>query len=166
MAGDKDQSLLSTRGPDWFTDGFHLSPSPKDLLTLPGGEHSLGGITGYGVTETTDEDPERVALVRRASTAYLRKAFWSWRRGLGRRAARGRDRVEMTFGIMTAPMQVGYADILRVWREADAIPEIAHAWLFDHLMPIGGDPDGPIHEAGRCSPRSRRRPHGCASACW
>ncbi|WP_051797732.1 alpha/beta hydrolase family protein [Catenuloplanes japonicus] len=75
VAGDKDQSLLSTRGPDWFTDGFHLSPSPKDLLTLPGGEHSLGGITGYGVTETTDEDPERVALVRRASTAYLRKAF-------------------------------------------------------------------------------------------
>ncbi|MEW2401599.1 LLM class flavin-dependent oxidoreductase [Streptomyces sp. NPDC046862] len=50
------------------------------------------------------------------------------------------------FGIMTAPMQVDYHDILRVWREADAIPEIEHAWLFDHLMPIGGDPDGPIHE--------------------
>jgi len=51
-----------------------------------------------------------------------------------------------SFGIMTAPMQVGYADILRVWQEADAIPEIEHAWLFDHLMPIGGDPDGPIFE--------------------
>ena len=50
------------------------------------------------------------------------------------------------FGIMTAPMQVGYHDILRVWREADAIPEIEHAWLFDHLMPIGGDPNGPIFE--------------------
>jgi alkanesulfonate monooxygenase SsuD/methylene tetrahydromethanopterin reductase-like flavin-dependent oxidoreductase (luciferase family) len=50
------------------------------------------------------------------------------------------------FGIMTAPMQVSYDDVLRVWREADAIPEIEHAWLFDHLMPIGGDPDGPIHE--------------------
>lgn len=50
------------------------------------------------------------------------------------------------FGIMTAPMQVDYPDILRVWREADAIPEIEHAWLFDHLMPIGGDPDGPIFE--------------------
>jgi alkanesulfonate monooxygenase SsuD/methylene tetrahydromethanopterin reductase-like flavin-dependent oxidoreductase (luciferase family) len=50
------------------------------------------------------------------------------------------------FGIMTAPMQVGYADILRVWEEADAVPEIEHAWLFDHLMPIGGDPDGPIFE--------------------
>jgi alkanesulfonate monooxygenase SsuD/methylene tetrahydromethanopterin reductase-like flavin-dependent oxidoreductase (luciferase family) len=50
------------------------------------------------------------------------------------------------FGIMTAPMQVGYHDVLRVWREADTIPQIEHAWLFDHLMPIGGDPDGPIFE--------------------
>jgi alkanesulfonate monooxygenase SsuD/methylene tetrahydromethanopterin reductase-like flavin-dependent oxidoreductase (luciferase family) len=50
------------------------------------------------------------------------------------------------FGIMTAPQQVDYHDVLRVWREADAIPEIEHAWLFDHLMPIGGDPGGPIHE--------------------
>ncbi|WP_030546934.1 LLM class flavin-dependent oxidoreductase [Streptomyces albus] len=51
-----------------------------------------------------------------------------------------------SFGIMTAPMQVHYHDVLRVWREADAIPEIEHAWLFDHLMPIGGDPDGPAYE--------------------
>ena len=51
-----------------------------------------------------------------------------------------------TFGITTAPMQVSYQDILRVWREADAIPEIEHAWLFDHLMPIAGDPSGPIFE--------------------
>lgn len=50
------------------------------------------------------------------------------------------------YGIMTAPMQVDYADVLRVWREADEIPRIEHAWLFDHLMPIGGDPDGPIFE--------------------
>jgi alkanesulfonate monooxygenase SsuD/methylene tetrahydromethanopterin reductase-like flavin-dependent oxidoreductase (luciferase family) len=51
-----------------------------------------------------------------------------------------------SFGIMTAPQQVGYHDVLRVWREADAIGEIEHAWLFDHLMPIGGDPDGPAFE--------------------
>ncbi|WP_106399846.1 LLM class flavin-dependent oxidoreductase [Actinocorallia populi] len=50
------------------------------------------------------------------------------------------------FGIMTAPAQVGYHDVLRVWREADTIPQIEHAWLFDHLMPIGGDPDGPAYE--------------------
>src|ERR1700755_1780620 len=53
---------------------------------------------------------------------------------------------EPQFGIMTAPQQVGYDEIVRVWREADAIPEIEHAWLFDHLMPIGGDPNGPIFE--------------------
>jgi len=51
-----------------------------------------------------------------------------------------------SFGIATAPMQVDYADILRVWREADTIPQIEHAWLFDHLMPIAGDPSGPIFE--------------------
>src|ERR1700738_379151 len=50
------------------------------------------------------------------------------------------------FGIMTAPMQVDYHDVLRVWQEADAIGQIEHAWLFDHLMPIGGDPGGPIFE--------------------
>jgi alkanesulfonate monooxygenase SsuD/methylene tetrahydromethanopterin reductase-like flavin-dependent oxidoreductase (luciferase family) len=51
-----------------------------------------------------------------------------------------------SFGILTAPMQAPYEDILRVWREADAIEEIEHAWLFDHLMPIAGDPRGPVFE--------------------
>src|ERR1700704_6283982 len=51
-----------------------------------------------------------------------------------------------SFGIMTAPSQVDYHDVLRVWREADTIPEIEHAWLFDHLMPIFGDPSGPTYE--------------------
>jgi alkanesulfonate monooxygenase SsuD/methylene tetrahydromethanopterin reductase-like flavin-dependent oxidoreductase (luciferase family) len=52
----------------------------------------------------------------------------------------------VSFGIATAPQQVSYHDILRVWKEADAIPQIEHAWLFDHLLPIGGDPTGPIFE--------------------
>lgn len=51
-----------------------------------------------------------------------------------------------SFGIMTAPMQVAYEDLLRVWREADGIAAIEHAWLFDHLMPLGGDPLGPAFE--------------------
>jgi len=51
-----------------------------------------------------------------------------------------------SFGVATAPMQVSYEDILRVWREADGVPEIEHAWLFDHLMPIAGDRNGPIFE--------------------
>jgi hypothetical protein len=38
-------------------------------------------------------------------------------------------------GIMTAQQQVSYRDILRVWREAETVPQIEHAWLFDHLMP-------------------------------
>jgi alkanesulfonate monooxygenase SsuD/methylene tetrahydromethanopterin reductase-like flavin-dependent oxidoreductase (luciferase family) len=50
------------------------------------------------------------------------------------------------FGIGTAPSQVDYRDIERVWHEADAIPEIEHAWLYDHLMPIFGDLDGPTYE--------------------
>ena len=52
----------------------------------------------------------------------------------------------VSFGIMTAPMQVDYDDVVRVWQEADTIAAIDHAWLFDHLMPIGGDPEGPIFE--------------------
>jgi alkanesulfonate monooxygenase SsuD/methylene tetrahydromethanopterin reductase-like flavin-dependent oxidoreductase (luciferase family) len=51
-----------------------------------------------------------------------------------------------SFGIMTAPSQVTYEDVLRVWREADSIPQIEHAWLFDHLIPIFGDPSGPAFE--------------------
>jgi hypothetical protein len=51
-----------------------------------------------------------------------------------------------SFGIATAPSQVAYDDLARVWREADTIPQIEHAWLYDHLMPIFGDPDGPTFE--------------------
>jgi alkanesulfonate monooxygenase SsuD/methylene tetrahydromethanopterin reductase-like flavin-dependent oxidoreductase (luciferase family) len=54
--------------------------------------------------------------------------------------------MDVRFGIATAPQQVSYGDILRVWREADTVPEIEHAWLFDHLLPIAGDPSGPIFE--------------------
>lgn len=75
VAGDHDQSALSTRGPDWFTDPYSLSPGSKSLLTLFGAEHSLGGIPGYGVAETTDESPGRVALVQRLTWAYLRSAL-------------------------------------------------------------------------------------------
>ncbi|MEV6236284.1 alpha/beta fold hydrolase [Lentzea sp. NPDC051838] len=73
VAGDQDGSEhLTTNGPQWHEDPFHLSPGPKDLLVLEGGEHGLGGVSGYDVAETTDESPERVALVQRLTTAYLR----------------------------------------------------------------------------------------------
>jgi predicted dienelactone hydrolase len=76
VAGDKDVSALAVRGPDWFTDAYFLSPGTKSLLTLFGAEHSLGGISGYTSTETTDESPDRVALIRRLTWAYLRSTLY------------------------------------------------------------------------------------------
>ncbi|WP_439675001.1 alpha/beta hydrolase family protein [Embleya sp. MST-111070] len=75
VAGDRDESPLSVRGPEWLADPYHLSPGPKSLFTLFGAEHSLGGIAGYEVRETTDENPERVALIQRVTLAYLRHAL-------------------------------------------------------------------------------------------
>ncbi|KOU38193.1 chlorophyllase [Streptomyces sp. WM4235] len=75
VAGGRDQSQLSTRGPAWFTDAYHLSPAPKSLLAIAEGEHTLGGLAGERVAETTDEDPARVTLVADAISAYLHDAF-------------------------------------------------------------------------------------------
>ncbi|OHV35658.1 MULTISPECIES: alpha/beta hydrolase family protein [Pseudofrankia] len=75
VAGDQDHSPLTLRGPDWMTDPYFLSPGDKSLLTLFGAEHSLGGIPGYEAKETTDESPERVALIQRITWAYLRHAL-------------------------------------------------------------------------------------------
>ncbi|MFE1169342.1 alpha/beta hydrolase family protein [Nocardiopsis sp. NPDC058789] len=75
VAGGRDDSPLSTRGPEWFTDAYHLSPAPKSLLDIPEGEHTLGGLAGEAVAETTDEDPDRVALVADVVSAYLHHAL-------------------------------------------------------------------------------------------
>ncbi|MFJ8142520.1 alpha/beta hydrolase family protein [Streptomyces sp. NPDC096013] len=75
VAGDHDDSPLSTRGPDWFTDPYTHSPGDKTLLTLFGAQHSLGGISGREAAETTDENPARVALLQQLTTAYLRSAL-------------------------------------------------------------------------------------------
>lgn len=77
VAGDNDQSHLSSRGPDWFTDPYTYSPGNKSLLTLFEAEHSLGGISGYEVTETTDESPARVAMIQQLTTVFLRSALYS-----------------------------------------------------------------------------------------
>ena len=52
----------------------------------------------------------------------------------------------LRFGFKTAPQWTTYDDMLRVWQEADAVPELEHAWLFDHFMPLGNDPTGPCLE--------------------
>ncbi|WP_329138974.1 chlorophyllase [Streptomyces sp. NBC_01476] len=75
VAGDRDDSPLTVRGPDWLADPYALSPGGKSLLTVFGAEHSLGGIPGYEARETTDEDPGRVALIQRVTWAYLRHAL-------------------------------------------------------------------------------------------
>ncbi|MCW3464988.1 alpha/beta hydrolase family protein [Chitinophaga nivalis] len=76
VAGDQDNSPLTVRGPDWFTDAYTLSPGAHWLATLFGGEHLLGGISGYLVTETSDENPARVAAVQQLTWAYLRSALY------------------------------------------------------------------------------------------
>jgi F420-dependent oxidoreductase-like protein len=52
----------------------------------------------------------------------------------------------LRFGFKTAPQNTTYDEMLRVWLEADEIPELEHAWLFDHFMPIFGDYTGPCLE--------------------
>ena len=75
VAGDKDDSPLTVLGPEWFTDAFTLSPGADWLVTLFGGEHMLGGISGYLVTETTDENPQRVSAVQHVTCAYLQSVL-------------------------------------------------------------------------------------------
>ncbi|MER6136164.1 chlorophyllase [Streptomyces sp. NPDC001815] len=76
VAGDKDTAThLTVAGADWYADPYTLSPGPKSLLTLFDAEHGLGGVAGYDVAETTDENPERVAAVARLAWAYLRSAL-------------------------------------------------------------------------------------------
>jgi hypothetical protein len=76
VAGDHDYSPLTVLGPEWFTDAYTMSPGANRLVTLFGGEHMLGGISGYQVKETTDEDPDRVAAVQQLTWAYLRDALY------------------------------------------------------------------------------------------
>lgn len=77
VIGDRDASTyLCVRGPAWHADPYTLSTGPKSLLTLFGGEHILGGVSGYDAAETTDENPERVATIQRMTWAYLRSTLY------------------------------------------------------------------------------------------
>jgi F420-dependent oxidoreductase-like protein len=53
---------------------------------------------------------------------------------------------QLRFGIKTMPQYTTYDHMLRVWREADALPIFEHAWVFDHFVPINMDPEGPCLE--------------------
>lgn len=76
VAGDKDANPNFSERHDWRMDAYAQSPGPKCLLTIFGGEHILGGISGYDAAETSDEDPERVATVARLTWAYLRSELY------------------------------------------------------------------------------------------
>jgi F420-dependent oxidoreductase-like protein len=52
----------------------------------------------------------------------------------------------LRFGFKTAPQHTTYDEMLRVWLEADEIPELEHAWLFDHFMPLTPEYSGPCLE--------------------
>lgn len=87
VAGDRDDSAhLTVSGPGWHADPYLLAPGPKTLLTLFGAEHGLGGVSGYDVAETTDENPARVAALRQLTWAYLRSRLYpedpAWQRAL------------------------------------------------------------------------------------
>jgi len=56
------------------------------------------------------------------------------------------DATRVSFGLKTSPMHTTYQDILRTWQQADAVPEIEHAWLWDHMLPLSGPKDGPCFE--------------------
>lgn len=78
VAGDHDDSRHFTDvGPEWHADPYTLAGGPKTLLTLFGAEHGLGGIAGYDVAETTDENPARVAALGRLASAYLRSRLFT-----------------------------------------------------------------------------------------
>ena len=52
----------------------------------------------------------------------------------------------ITFGLKTSPVHTTYEQIQRSWLQADQVPEIAHAWLWDHMLPLTGPKDGNIFE--------------------
>jgi alkanesulfonate monooxygenase SsuD/methylene tetrahydromethanopterin reductase-like flavin-dependent oxidoreductase (luciferase family) len=56
------------------------------------------------------------------------------------------DASEVSFGLKTSPMHTTYQDILRTWQQADEVPEIQHAWLWDHMLPLSGPKNGPCFE--------------------
>jgi len=54
---------------------------------------------------------------------------------------------QLHFGIQAPQQHISYQRLLEIWLEADREPLIDHMWLFDHFMPLGGNPDGPCFES-------------------
>ena len=72
IVGDEDVNpFMTVRGAEWYRAAFEDGPGAAALLSLVGGQHGLGGIAGYDAKETADEDPDRLAVVQRATAAFL-----------------------------------------------------------------------------------------------
>ncbi|PVH75658.1 alpha/beta-hydrolase [Cadophora sp. DSE1049] len=74
--GDEDvPDYLTTRGVEWHRDPFVLGGGDKkDLLTVKEAGHIFGGVSGWDVRETgEDESVERVGVVCRMAGAWLRR---------------------------------------------------------------------------------------------
>jgi F420-dependent oxidoreductase-like protein len=52
----------------------------------------------------------------------------------------------MRFGFKTSPQDTTFADLLAVWRAADAVDFYESGWTFDHFYPIFSDSTGPCLE--------------------
>jgi F420-dependent oxidoreductase-like protein len=50
------------------------------------------------------------------------------------------------FGIQTGQQHRSYSEILNLWQTAERLG-FSYAWLYDHLIPVGGDLDGDVFEA-------------------
>lgn len=77
VTGEKDAHPFFASRATWRSDAFSESPSPKTNLVMLEAEHMLGGISGFDAAETSDENPERVAVLRAMIWAYLRSALFA-----------------------------------------------------------------------------------------
>lgn len=78
IVGDADVNpFITVRGAEWYRAAFEDGPGVSHLLSLVGGQHGLGGIAGYDAKETGDEDPNRLAVVQRATSAFLYSHLYS-----------------------------------------------------------------------------------------
>ncbi len=68
------------------------------------------------------------------------------------------------WGLQSSPHQVTYGELLQLWQHADALGYDS-AWLFDHFVPISGDPAGPCFEGwtllAALAAQTRRLHAGC-----
>lgn len=70
--GADDAAPMSLRGVTWRQDPYRFAPAGAAcMLVIAGAGHYLGGINGPGMEPKGDAQPERLRLVREATTRFL-----------------------------------------------------------------------------------------------